>query len=452
VNRQKNIYFVGVGGIGMSALARFYAFRGYNVAGYDLTKTKLTRALETEGISVSYTDIPETVSAAFSDPETTLVVYTPAIPPDNAILNHFKQNGFELVKRAGLLGKVTQMMKGIAVAGTHGKTSISTFTAHLLYQSKQKCNAFLGGISANYKTNLLLHEDAPYTVIEADEYDRSFLQLSPSMALISSIDADHLDIYGTHEKIIEAFNQFANITLDNGGTVVVHQSVKHLINRADHCLTYGLDPQADFYPIDVQYVDSEYLFSLNTPQGLVSDLRLRLPGTYNFENAVAAASLALLAGISNQELTAGLSSLKGVERRFEVHLLQPVVYIDDYAHHPAEVEACIMSARAAYPNKKIVVAFQPHLFSRTRDFYSAFSASLSLADFVFLLPIYPAREQPLEGVSSQLVADEMDPDRVRVVTKELLLEALAENQFEVFISMGAGDIGHWIEEIKERLN
>ncbi|MFO7863613.1 MAG: UDP-N-acetylmuramate--L-alanine ligase [Salinivirgaceae bacterium] len=452
MNRQKNIYFVGVGGIGMSALARFYAFRGYNVAGYDLTKTKLTSALESEGISVSYTDNPETVSADFDNPATTLVVYTPAIPSDNVILNHFRQNGFELVKRAGLLGKVTEMMKGIAVAGTHGKTSISTFTAHLLYQSKRKCNAFLGGISANYKTNLLLHENAPYTVIEADEYDRSFLQLTPAIALISSIDADHLDIYGTHEKIIEAFNQFVDITRRNNGVVVVHHSVKHLIYKASQCLTYGLDSLSDYHPVDVQYVDGEYLFGLNTPQGLVSDLRLWLPGTYNFENAVAAASLALLAGISNRELGAGLLSLKGVERRFEVHLLQPTVYIDDYAHHPAEVEACIMSARAAYPDKKVVVAFQPHLFSRTRDFYSAFSASLSLADFVLLLPVYPAREQPIEGVNSQLIANEMDSEKVKVVTKEMLLQALDENRPEVFISMGAGDIGHWTEEIKEHLN
>lgn len=451
MNKKTNIYFIGVGGIGMSALARYFKLKGFNVAGYDLTKTELTEKLDSEGIAVSYVDDFHAIPEEYKNSDKTLVVITPAIPMENRILHFFKSNDFEIVKRAVLLGEVTRMEIGIAVAGTHGKTSISTFTSHLLYQSQLKCNAFLGGISTNYGTNLLFHEHAKHVVVEADEYDRSFLQLNPTIALISSMDADHLDIYGSHENIIEAFKQFAQLTFNNNGVLVVHQSVQHYFLDQPKTYSYGLNPNADFHPVNVQYVNGQYLFDLKTPDFLYEGLALNLSGTYNFENVIAASALSIQAGIDKGDLVQGLKTLKGVGRRFEILLRNPTLYIDDYAHHPVEINACISSAKKAFPEKKITIAFQPHLYSRTKDFYLEFSVVLNQADFVFLLPIYPAREKPLEGVSSALIASELSSKKCAVVSKEQLLAALSKQKPELFISMGAGDIGQFTKEIINQL-
>lgn len=449
---KKNIYFVGIGGIGMSALARFYIRKGYRVAGYDLTSTSLTRKLEAEGIEISYADDVDSIPSFFQSVSETLVVYTPAIPAENNILAFFNKNRYEIIKRASLLGRITQFNKGIAVAGTHGKTSISTFTAHLLYQSKVGCNAFLGGISANYNTNLLFNEQAQHVVIEADEFDRSFLELNPSIALISSMDADHLDIYGTHENVIGAFKKFAHLVFNNSGQLVVHLAIQNFFSTRTDILTYGLVPNADFHPTNVVYSNGLYAFDLKTPNGIISKLELYLAGTYNFENAVASAALAILAGIDEADLRKGLLTLKGVERRFEILMNEPVLYIDDYAHHPTEVKSCIESARAAFPDRHITVAFQPHLYSRTKDFYSDFSKALNQADFVFLLPIYPAREKPIDGVSSSLIYSSLPKEKCAMVGKKQLMENISLKKPDLFISMGAGDIGHWVSEFKTYLS
>lgn len=452
MEHKRNIYFVGIGGIGMSALARFFNLNGDSVAGYDLTRTALTRKLEAEGVQISYSDIVDSIPSEFQNSSETLVVYTPAIPTENQILQYFQQNNFEIIKRAALLGKVTQLQKGIAVAGTHGKTSISTFTAHLLYQSKIGCNAFLGGISANYNTNLLFHQQAEHVVVEADEFDRSFLNLNPAIALISSVDADHLDIYGTHENVIDAFRSFAQLVFDNEGKLVVHATVRDKFGAHNDAFTYGLTPEADFHPEKVSYTNGCYSYDLVSPFGVARQLKLFLAGTYNFENSIAAAALALLAGIDETDLRTGLATLKGVERRFEILMREPVLYVDDYAHHPAEIKSCIASARAAFPGRHMTVAFQPHLYSRTKDFYFDFASALSQADFVFLLPIYPAREKPIDGVSSDLIGSNLPEDKGLVVNKEELMKQISMNKPDLFISMGAGDIGHWIEEFKTNLN
>lgn len=436
----------------MSALARYFHLQGNQVAGYDLTQTELTQKLESEGITITYQDNVETVPDEYKTAEQVLVVYTPAIPANNKILNWFRQNNFEIVKRAQLLGKVTREHQSIAVAGTHGKTSISTFTAHLLYQSQQKCSAFLGGISANYRTNLLFDKNAKYTVVEADEYDRSFLQLNPKLALISSIDADHLDIYKDIAAIHEAFNLFAAKTVDNHGKVIIKKGLEDKLKTEQKLITYSVQEQADYCPANVYYQDGQYRFDFQTPTGKFHGLEVNLAGTYNFENAIAASALACEAGISEDDLRSGLASLRGVDRRFQIRLNQKIVYIDDYAHHPAEIEACIESARAAFPNKKIIVAFQPHLFSRTNDFFKQFGHALNKADFVFLLPVYPAREEAIPGVTSQLIASEMEKDKVKLLSKKDLLKALENITDEVFISMGAGDIGHIVNQIEEKLN
>ncbi len=451
MSKKNNIFFVGVGGIGMSALARYFHLMGSHVAGYDLTKTDLTDQLEKEGINITYTDDTATVPEAFKIAEETLVVYTPAIPEKHNILSWFRKNNFEIVKRAQLLGKVTREHQSIAVAGTHGKTSISTFTSHLLYQSEQKCNAFLGGISANYSTNLLFDRDAKYTVIEADEYDRSFLQLNPVLALISSMDADHLDIYHHINAIYEAFNQFAEKTLENHGRLIVKKELEKELKYKSKILTYCVDGEADYHALNVKYSNGQYQFSLQTPKGVLENLKLNLPGTYNLENVIAASALVCEAGISENELRKGLSTLRGVDRRFQIRINQKLVYIDDYAHHPAEIDACIASAKAAFPEKKITVAFQPHLFSRTNDFFKQFAVALNKADFVFLLPVYPAREEPIPGVTSEIIANEMDKAKVELLSKKELLKTLENTNDGVFISMGAGDIGHMVNEIENIL-
>ena len=448
---KQNIYFIGIGGIGMSSLARYFHFMNYTVAGYDLTKSELTKKLEDEGIEIVYSDKIDLLPDAFKSKKDTLVVYTPAVSQNHQMLSWFRENKFEIVKRAQLLGKVTKEHKAIGVAGTHGKTSISTYLAHILYQSSLKCNAFLGGISGNYNTNLLFHKDARYTVVEADEYDRSFLQLSPSLALISSIEADHLDIYGDFSAVKDAFQLFADKTFAQNGNVIVKKSaVKHL-KQNELILTYCATEKANYYPENVRYTHGKYTFDLIARETRINGIELNMPGDYNLENAIAASALALEAGISNEELKDGIASLKGVERRFQLRRNDSVVYIDDYAHHPTELEACIDSAKSAFPGKKITVVFQPHLFSRTKDFYKGFGTALNRADFVFLLPIYPARELPMEGVSSKLIANEIESGNVEIVAMNQLLGILKRKKLELLITMGAGDIGTLASQIEKEI-
>ncbi len=451
MKHKKQIFFVGIGGIGMSALARYFHLQGHNVAGYDLTPTNLTHNLEKEGIAVTYDDNIQSIPNQMLHEDQVLIVYTPAIPEQNNILTYFRRHSFEIIKRAALLGKVTEEHQSIAIAGTHGKTSISTFTAHLLYQSSLKCNAFLGGISANYQSNLLFDENAAYTVIEADEYDRSFLHLNPQIALITSIDADHLDIYGSYEQIQNAFNEFAQKAVANNGVLIINKAISKKIDWPDHTLSYSTTHKADYQASNIKYADRQYNFDLNTPKGIFTQLKIKLPGSYNFENAVAAAALAIEAGIEENELRNGLATLKGVDRRFQMHLNEDITFIDDYAHHPAEIEACINSARHAFPGQKITVAFQPHLYSRTKDFYTEFAKALNLADYIFLLPIYPAREEPVKGVNSQLIGNKLPAHKHQIVDKTELIAKLKKMVPEIFISMGAGDIGFMVDDIKKTL-
>jgi UDP-N-acetylmuramate--alanine ligase len=448
---KKNIYFIGIGGIGMSSLARYFHFMKYNVAGYDLTKSELTQKLENEGIEIVYADKLDLLPNAFRSQNDTLVVYTPAVSQNHEMLSWYRENGFEVVKRAQLLGKVTKQHKAIGVAGTHGKTSISTYLAHILYQSSLKCNAFLGGISGNYNTNLLFHDEAKYTVVEADEYDRSFLQLSPALSLISSIEADHLDIYGDFSAVKDAFQAFAEKTFSQNGNVLVKKNAVQYLNHNDRILTYSAKEKANYYPENVLYSEGKYTFDLVAKETRIDGIVLNMPGSYNLENVIAASALALEAGIDKEELKSGVATLKGVERRFQLRRNDEIIYIDDYAHHPTELEACIESAKSAFPGKKITAVFQPHLFSRTKDFYKGFGSALNRADFVFLLPIYPARELPMEGVSSQLIASEILNGKVEIVAMNQLIEKLKSKEIEILITMGAGDIGTLASQIEKEL-
>lgn len=450
-NEKRNIYFVGIGGIGMSSLARYFQLMKFNVGGYDLTRSELTVQLESEGIDIVYQDDLDLIPENFKNKDITLIVYTPAVPRDHQMLNWFANNNFEIVKRAQLLGNVTRQHKSIGVAGTHGKTSISTYLAHILYQSSLKCNAFLGGISGNYSTNLLFYEKAQYTVVEADEYDRSFLQLNPFLALISSIEPDHLDIYGNFEKVKNAFQAFANKAFEQNGNVIVKKNAVQYLDENPKILTYSATEEADYYPENVQYAHGKYQFDLIAKGTRIDGLVLNLPGSYNFENVIASSALALEAGISQKELINAVATLKGVERRFQVRRNDSFIYIDDYAHHPTELEACIESAKAAFPGKKITAVFQPHLYSRTKDFYNGFGVALNQADFVFLLPIYPARELPMEGVSSQLIANEVEKGKVRLIEMDQLIDELKKSDIELLLTMGAGDIGTMASRIEKEI-
>lgn len=449
VDRFNNFYFLGIGGIGMSALARYCKKQNKNVAGYDKTPSSLTKQLEDEGILIHYDDSIDNIPHAIKNyREKTLVVFTPAVPANNIELNYFIKNKFTITKRAQLLGNLFSQKKGLAVAGTHGKTTTSTLLAHILTKSKIGCNAFLGGISKNYNTNLLL-SPSEYIVAEADEYDRSFLNLYPYSSIITSIDADHLEIYGTHDEIIKAFNLFTKQIRPNG--VLIYK--KNLpINTLElikiNSFTYSLNDDADFFAFDIRNDKGGQLFNLKTPDKIIENLWLALPGKMNIENAVAASALALLVGIEENELREGLSTFQGVKRRFEYHIKKDdFVYIDDYAHHPEEIKACIESARSIYSKKKITGVFQPHLFTRTRDFADEFAKSLSMFDEVILLDIYPAREEPINNVSSEIIFDKITCNKKYLCNKNDLLDLLKKLEPEVLITMGAGDIDRMVEPI-----
>lgn len=446
----KNVYFVGIGGIGMSALARYFKANRFRVAGYDRVPSLLTdKMAREEGIPVNYRDEDEEIAPEFRSPKDTLVVYTPAVPQDSAQLDFFKKAGFTLHKRAEVLGLLSRNGKAICVAGTHGKTTVSTMTAYLLHRSAVGCNAFLGGISMNFGTNLLINRNSPYIVIEADEFDRSFLHLYPEMAVITSMDNDHMDIYENRENLLQAFNQFASQVRPDGGKLFLKQGLS--LESAKVSGYYAVDTVTDCYSDHLRVIDGHYLFDYHGKaemQGLI----LGVPGRVNVENATAAITLALEAGATPEEIREALPEFRGVVRRFNIHAQSDgKMYIDDYAHHPKEIEATLKSVREMWPQKQITVVFQPHLYTRTRDFYPEFAKSLSLADRVILLDIYPARELPIPGVTSGLIRDEVTVP-AEIMSKEALLEYIG-TQFEegIIMTVGAGDIDRMIPAITQKL-
>jgi len=447
VREVKRVYFVGIGGIGMSALARFFNQRGSTVSGYDKTETELTRQLAAEGMAIHYTD-----DVAVLDKEAQLVVYTPAIPKDHAELNWYRNNNYPVYKRSDVLQWITEAMYAITVAGTHGKTTISTMTAYLLRETGYGCNAFLGGISVNYDCNYWSDKNDT-AVIEADEYDRSFLKLFPDVAVLTSIDPDHLDIYGTPEEMEAAFIQYTkNIKI--GGTLLV----KHGLHRQNDLkgpstCTYSLQNNAaDVYAENIVQKDGGYLFDVVGEDWRVDGVHLQIGGMHNVENAVAAIAVTQLLGIDGEKVKKALVGFKGVKRRFEyVVKNDKAVYIDDYAHHPEELAALIKGAKHLFAGRKCVVAFQPHLFSRTRDLADGFAHSLDMADEVILLDIYPARELPIEGITSKIIADRMANPAHTILSKEGLLEYVKQAPLNLFITAGAGDIDKLVEPIKNIL-
>lgn len=431
----------------MSAIARYFKHAGCNVSGYDRTPTKLTAALEAEGIRIHYEERPDLIPTEIDE---TLVIYTPAIPAQMKELVMVFEKGYRVVKRSRALGEIASSQKCLAISGTHGKTTTSTLLAHILNHSGEGCNAFLGGISKNYHTNLLLSKN-PVLVAEADEFDRSFLQLFPDIAAITSCDADHLDIYSDHDHVKGAFREFASQVK---GALVVRKGVDVEFETKARIYTYSYDEQADFYASEIKVDECGYFhFTLHYPMGKIENCTVGIPGWINVENGIAAAAVALLHGISPQMVKSALATFSGVERRFDIHLNTPKCsYIDDYAHHPKEISAAISSIRNIFPGRRLCAIFQPHLFTRTRDFYREFAESLSALDELILLPIYPARELPIEGVSSEMILELVTIPDKKIVSKEDLMKELESRDIDILITLGAGDINTFIEPITELLN
>lgn len=437
-----SVYFIGIGGIGMSAIARYFLRKGLKVAGYDKTPTALTRELEHEGAVIHYEDDVHQIPEFCKQAESTLVVYTPAIPAEHSELQYFVANHFDLQKRAQVLGTLTRAHKALCVAGTHGKTTTSSMTAHLLYQSRISCNAFLGGITKNYGTNYLLAPESEYVVIEADEFDRSFHWLSPFATVITATDPDHLDIYGTEEAYLESFRHYTELILP-GGYLILHTGLKMRPNTPADVTTYTYSrEEGDFHATHVRIGDGRICFDLVSPLGNIQDIELGVPVGVNIENGIAAMALAQIAGLSAEEIRRGMKSFGGVDRRFDYHVRKEnKAYLSDYAHHPEEIRACIQSVREVYPGRRIVGIFQPHLYTRTRDFYREFADALSLLDEVILTEIYPAREQPIPGVTSQLILDHLHPGvQHRLIQKAEVLDAVRQTEFDILLTIGAGDL------------
>ena len=446
-----NIYFVGAGGIGMAALVRYYLKKGARVAGYDRTATDLTSDLIKEGAEISFDDNVDTIPDYCRNAADTLVVYTPAIPDDNAILTYFRQGGFDIRKRAQVLGLITHDTKGLCFSGTHGKTTTSSLAAHILHTSSIGCNAFLGGILRNYGSNFLLSETSEYSVIEADEFDRSFHWLSPYIAVVTATDPDHLDIYGTEEAYLESFAHFTELVRP-GGALICHTGLKLRPRPADGVKVYSYSrDEGDFHAENIRKGNGEITFDFVAPDTVIRDIRLGVPVDINIENAVASMAVCHLVGVDSESIRTAVASFMGPKRRFEFWLKQPDgrVIIDDYAHHPDELKASIRSVRDLYPGRRLSVIFQPHLYSRTRDFAPEFAEALSLADQVLLLDIYPARELPIEGVTSQIILDRINcPDKA-ICNKKDLLETIKNYNFDVLLTAGAGDICNYLPEIRK---
>jgi UDP-N-acetylmuramate--alanine ligase len=439
----ERIYFLGIGGIGMSALARYFAAKDYEVAGYDRNQSKICISLENASCHISYEDDLETIPSSFEKSENTLVVYTPAIPKTNSLLKYFTDKGHALCKRAEILGAITRNNQCLAIAGTHGKTTISSLLAYVLSDNQVDCSAFLGGIATDFDSNLRIGSN-DMAVVEADEFDRSFLQLSPNWALISSMDADHLDIYGTAKHLEESFQLFSD-KVENGNLIAkegLNISSKH---------TYALDSDtADFSAINIRVEEGTYHFDIVYPKGICENVITGLPGIHNVENALAAFAMAYFQGVSPSGIVESIASFLGVKRRFECHVkTDHQVYIDDYAHHPKEIEVAIQSARELYPNKELTIIFQPHLFTRTRDFMDDFASALSAADNVMLLGIYPARELPIEGVNSKVLLEKITSQKKGLYSKSEFPKEITE--IEVLMTLGAGDIDVLVQPIKKYL-
>jgi UDP-N-acetylmuramate--alanine ligase len=456
VRNIEGVCFVGIGGIGMSAIARWFIAGGFDVSGYDRTESAITKALAAEGCHITFTDDIFTLPAIYTElivRDKVLVIYTPAIPAENTILSWFSDNGYTLYKRAEILGEISENTETLAVAGTHGKTTVSTMLAHIMKQSSLDCSAFLGGISKNYHSNLLLGESR-FTVMEADEFDRSFHRLSPAMAVVTSVDADHLDIYGDHQTMIDAYNIFCR-KIRSGGALVINYRIRDKIffPKGVKGYTYGFDEGADFRAFNVRQEGECFLFDLKTPEKVIENIRFPFPGRINIENAAAASSLALLNGVTDYELRKALLIFQGVQRRFDIRINRPgLIYIDDYAHHPEEIRACITSVREFFGGRKVTGIFQPHLFSRTKDHAAGFAKILDTLDEVIILPIYPAREKPMEGVTSSIIFEKMVNRNKRLLEKKDIPGALDIEKLDVLLTIGAGDIDRLVAPIEEELN
>ncbi|MBQ3364466.1 MAG: UDP-N-acetylmuramate--L-alanine ligase [Muribaculaceae bacterium] len=446
-----SLYFVGAGGIGMAALERYFLAKGKRIAGYDRTPSELTHELEQEGVHIDYDEDPDLIPDYCRDPERTLVVYTPAVPDSHRGLTYFRENGFEVVKRAALLGVVTSHSKALCFAGTHGKTTTSSMAAHILHSSGIGCNAFLGGILRNYDSNFLLSTTSPFSVIEADEFDRSFHHLRPHVAVVTSTDPDHLDIYGTAENYLEGFAHFTEL-IQPGGALIIHTglALKPRVQDDVKIYTYSRD-EGDFHAVNIRKTPGEITFDLVTPWETLPDVRLGVPVEINIENAIAAMAACRLVDAPLEAMREAIGTFQGPKRRFEFWVKEPgehgKVMIDDYAHHPGELQASINSVRDLYPGRKLTVIFQPHLYTRTRDFAPGFAAALSLADEVILLPIYPAREEPIPGVSSEMILEQVTNTKKIIYSKENLIKSIHLSNFDVLLTAGAGDIANLLPQI-----
>ena len=446
LNEIYSVYFVGAGGIGMSALIRYFLSQGKIVAGYDRTATPLTQKLIEEGAQIHYEDDVNLIPACCKQESQTLVIYTPAIPNDHKELTFFRAGNFNIQKRAQVLGLITRNSKGLCVAGTHGKTTTSTMAAHLLHQTSVKCTAFLGGISKNYESNLLLSQISPYTVIEADEFDRSFHHLTPWISVITSTDPDHLDIYGTKEAYLESFRHYTTL-IQPGGALILHTNLemKPDVQPGVKIYTYSRH-EGDFHAENICIGDGEIIFDFVAPDTRIDNIQLGVPVSVNIDNGIAAMALAHLAGATNEEIAQAMQNFRGVDRRFDFRLkTAQYALLSDYAHHPAEIMQSLRSMRQLYKDRKLTAIFQPHLYTRTRDFYREFAESLSLADEVILTEIYPARELPIEGVSSQLIYDNLKPNVEKTLCrKEEVAALLQRNETEIVIILGAGDLDNYM--------
>lgn len=452
---KSKLYFIGAGGIGMAALERYFLSLGCKIAGYDKTATPLTEALEKEGVKIFFDDDPELIPADFRNPEETLVVYTPAIPEEHRGLQFFRNGGFDVVKRAAVLGEVTRNSHSLCFSGTHGKTTTSSMAAHILTCTQGAgCNAFLGGVLRNYGSNFILNAKSPYSVIEADEFDRSFHHLSPYIAVVTATDPDHLDIYGTEEAYLESFSHFTELIADDG-YLIIHTGLKMKPRQKQgvKVFTYSRD-EGDFHAENIRRGNGEIVFDIVTPEMVIKDVNLGVPVEINIENAIAAvAACSRLKEFDPEAAKKALASYMGAERRFQFYLKEPGengrVIIDDYAHHPDELKASISSVKALYPDRKLTVAFQPHLYTRTRDFAPQFAQALSLADEVVLLDIYPAREEPIPGVTSKIIFDDIKAPQKRLIVKSDLIDTIKNCNFEVLLTAGAGDMVNLLPEIVE---
>ena len=444
LNTYHNIYFVGIGGIGMSALAKYFHKQNKKISGYDKTSSDNTKTLEDLGINISYSDDIETIDPKYLQSSEALVVYTPAIPNSNVILNYFNSNHFTVLKRSEILGMITKDTFCFAVAGTHGKTTTTSILGHLMFEANQNMTAFLGGISENYNSNLI-QNGSETTVVEADEFDRSFMTLSPNFACITSMDADHLDIYGDKDSLKQSFLDFSK-NISNDGKLFVHESL------SVEGITYGIDSNADYAAQNIKIVEGAYHFDLKTPDSILSNFRFHLPGSHNLNNAVAALAMALEFGCTKEKLQKGLNSYRGVKRRFSYKIKeQSFVFIDDYAHHPKEIDAVYQAITEMHPNRKVTAVFQPHLFSRTQDFGEEFAHSLSVFDAVLLLEIYPARELPITGINASWLLEKITAPFKKLVTKSALFDVIKSIDNPVLVTMGAGDIGTLVEPLSKKI-